>query len=43
MGQREDMTLRALNNAVNAGYSKQYQSMIKHYFNTLTQKNVNSE
>lgn len=42
-GQREDVTLRALNDAINAGYSKQHQSMIKRYFNTLTQENINSE
>ena len=42
-GQRENMTLRALNNAINAGYSKQHQSMIKYYFNALTQENVESE
>ena len=42
-GQKEDITLRALNDAINAGYSKQHQSMIKRYFNTLTQGNINSE
>ena len=36
MGQREDLALKALNNAVNAGYSKKYQDMIKRYFNSLT-------
>ena len=42
-GQKEDITLRALNDAINAGYSKQHQSMIKRYFNTLSQENINSE
>ena len=36
MGQREDLALKALNKAVNAGYSKNHQNMIKRYFNSLT-------
>ena len=42
-GQREDLTLKALNNAINAGYSKQYQGMIKRYFNSLTKTDLDNE
>ena len=36
LGQRENIALEALNNAMNAGYSKEYQGMIKRYFNLLS-------
>lgn len=42
-GQREDLTLKALNNAINAGYSRQYQGMIKRYFNSLTKTDLDNE
>ena len=42
-GQREDLTLKALNNAIKAGYSKQYQGMIKRYFNSLTKTDLDNE
>ncbi len=38
LGQRESIALRALNNAMNAGYAREYQAMIKHYFNSLSKK-----
>ena len=37
LGQRENLALEALNNAINAGYSKEHQSMIKRYFNAFSQ------
>ena len=37
LGQRENLALKALNKALNAGYSKEYQYMIKRYFNSLIQ------
>ncbi len=43
LGQSEDTTLKALNDAINAGYSKQYQNMIKRYFNSLSQKTTEDE
>ena len=36
LGQRENIALEALNNAMNAGYSKEHQGMIKRYFNLLS-------
>ena len=36
MGQRENLALQALNNAMNAGYSREHQTMIKRYFNSLS-------
>ena len=35
LGQRENLALRALNKALRLGYSNEYQTMIKHYFNSL--------
>ena len=43
LGQRESLALEALNNAVNAGYSKEHQSMIKRYFNTFSQTQKEKE
>ena len=37
LGQRENMALQALKNAMKAGYSKDHQIMIKRYFNSLSQ------
>jgi len=37
LGQRENLALQALNNAINAGYSREHQTMIKRYFNSLSQ------
>ena len=37
LGQRKNLTLEALNNAVKAGYKKEHQIMIKRYFNSLNQ------
>ena len=37
LGQRKSITLKALNNAMRAGYSKEHQDMIKYYFNSLDQ------
>ena len=37
LGQRNSITLNALNNAVKAGYKKEHQAMIKRYFNSLNQ------
>ena len=35
LGQRENLALQALNKALRLGYSNEYQTMIKHYFNSL--------
>jgi len=37
LGQRENLALKALSNAMNAGYSNEDQKMIKRYFNSLSQ------
>ena len=37
LGQRRSITLKALNSAMRAGYSKEHQDMIKYYFNSLDQ------
>ena len=37
LGQRESLALQALSKAMNAGYSREHQSMIKRYFNFLSQ------
>ena len=36
LGQRENLALQALNKALNAGYSREHQTMIKRYFNSLS-------
>jgi hypothetical protein len=48
MGQRQSLALQALNKAINAGYSREHQIMIKRYFNSLSQlqtgqKNMESD
>ena len=35
LGQRKSITIEAMNNALNAGYSNEYQKMIRNYFNSL--------
>ena len=37
LGQRQSLVLNALNRSLNSGYSKEYQTMIKRYFNAMTQ------
>ena len=39
LGQRQDLTLKALNSSMKAGYSKEHQTMIKRYFNFLSRNN----
>ena len=39
LGQRQDLTLKALNSSMKAGYSKEHQTMIKRYFNFLSKNN----
>ena len=39
LGQLEDITLKALNSSMKAGYSKEHQTMIKRYFNFLSKDN----
>ena len=41
LGQRQNIALDALNRSLNAGYSREYQNMIKRYFNTMTQLKMN--
>ncbi len=43
LGQRENLAIQALNHAMNAGYSKEYQKMIKRYFNSLSKTPVTSD
>jgi hypothetical protein len=37
LGQREDLAIQALNQAMKAGYSRDNQIMIKRYFNSMSQ------
>ena len=37
LGQRENIALEALNRSLNSGYSREYQTMIKRYFNSMSQ------
>jgi hypothetical protein len=37
LGQRQNLALQALNKSINAGYSREHQTMIKRYFNSLSQ------
>ena len=43
LGQRQNIALDALNRSLNAGYSREYQNMIKRYFNTMTQLKMNNK
>ncbi len=40
LGQRQNLTTEALNQALKAGYSRDYQTMIRQYFHYLNQKNL---
>ena len=40
LGQRKSLALDAMNRSLNAGYSREYQTMIKRYFNTMSQLEV---
>ena len=40
LGQRQTIIMDAMNEALNAGFSREYQSMIRSYFNSL--KNIDS-
>ena len=42
LGQRQNLTIEALNKSINAGYSREHQNMIKRYFNSLNQLNYNT-
>jgi hypothetical protein len=37
LGQRRSLTLEAMNRALKAGYPRDYQSMIRRYFNTISE------
>ena len=37
LGQRQNIALDALNRSLNSGYTREYQTMIKRYFNSMTQ------
>ena len=43
LGQRKNIVLESLNKAMNAGYSREHQGMIKRYFNSLTKNPEASE
>ena len=43
LGQRENLTLKALNSSMRAGYSKEHQNMIKRYFNFLSSSNYQND
>ena len=43
LGQRQDLTLKALNSSMKAGYSKEHQTMIKRYFNFLSKNNYQTD
>ncbi|MBA65243.1 MAG: hypothetical protein CMG55_05535 [Candidatus Marinimicrobia bacterium] len=43
LGQRENLALKALNESMKAGYSKEHQTMIKRYFNSLSKKPIDKE
>ena len=40
LGQRQDIALDALNRSLNSGYTREYQTMIKRYFNSMTQIDI---
>ena len=40
LGQRENLALKALNESMKAGYSKEHQNMIKRYFNSFSKEIV---
>ena len=40
LGQRRSLALDALNRSLNSGYPKEYQNMIKKYFNTISESKI---
>tara|TARA_Y100000741_G_scaffold345374_1_gene310754 strand:- start:392 stop:3808 length:3417 start_codon:yes stop_codon:yes gene_type:complete len=40
LGQRQNIALDALNRSLNSGYTREYQTMIKRYFNSMTQIDI---
>jgi len=40
LGERQNIALDALNRSLNSGYSREYQLMIKRYFNTMSQMEI---
>ena len=43
LGQRQNIALDALNRSLNAGYTREYQTMIKRYFNAMSQLKIDNE
>ena len=43
LGQRRNLTIEALNTAMKAGYPRDYQEMIRRYFNSLVDSGEISE
>jgi hypothetical protein len=39
LGQRRNLAIEALNRAMQSGYSRDYKSMIRRYFQSLSQSN----
>tara|TARA_Y100000588_G_scaffold306297_1_gene329940 strand:- start:3247 stop:4839 length:1593 start_codon:yes stop_codon:yes gene_type:complete len=40
LGQRQNIALEALNRSLNSGYTREYQTMIKRYFNAMSQLEI---
>jgi len=40
LGQRQNIALEALNRSLNSGYTREYQVMIKRYFNAMSQLKI---
>ena len=43
LGQRRSLALEALNRAMKSGYPRDYQDMIRRYFNTISQEETHLE
>ena len=43
LGQRQSIALDALNRSLNAGYTREYQTMIKRYFNAMSQLKIQND
>ena len=43
LGQRQNIALDALNRSLNSGYTREYQTMIKRYFNSMTQIEIQKD
>ena len=43
LGQRQNIALEALNRSLNSGYTREYQTMIKRYFNAMTQIEIQTD